>query len=123
MRKVLGFLALAAVLGATFLAVTAPASGAAAFILKNEELGCATEAGDIPGVPPFLLPHGILVITPSGHLTLVCQGELPPGFSFPETLVLPVACNFGPPFGSVTGQIIVTTSGHVTAHCMAQASP
>ena len=123
MRKMLSFLALVAVVGAMSLGASTSANGARAFILKDEDLACATEPGDIPGVPPFGLPQGILVITSSSHLTLECHGTLPPGFSFPETLVLPVVCNFGPPFGSVTGQIIVTKSGRVSAHCQAQASP
>lgn len=123
MRKLFALLALVVVAAAVFLAASGSAAGARAFILKDEELGCFTEAGDIPGVPGFQLPRGIVVITSSGHLTLVCHGELPAGFSFPETLVLPVPCTLGPPFGTTTGQIVVTKSGQVSVHCQAQASP
>lgn len=111
-----------ATLAATLaLAASSAASGARAFILKDEALGCFTEPGDIPGMPGFDLPRGILVITSSGHLTLVCHGQLPPGLSVPETLVLPIPCTLGPPFGTTTGHIVVTKSGQVSAHCQAQA--
>jgi hypothetical protein len=47
--------------------------------------------------------------------------ELPPGFSFPETLLL-IPCTLRPPFGTTSDQIVVTKSGHVSAYCQAQAS-
>ena len=121
MRKLIGFLALVAAAATILLTATSVASGAGAFILKDEEVGCFTDPGDIPGFPGFDLPRGILVITPSGHLTLVCPGELPPGLSVPEAMVIDIPCNLGPPFGTTRGQIVVTKSGNVSAHCQAQA--
>lgn len=90
-----------------------------AFVLKNEEVACFTDPGDIPGAPGFELPKGTLVITPSGHLTLTCHGELPAGFSVSETMFIPLPCTLGPPFTQASGHIIVTKSGQVNAVCHA----
>ena len=121
MRKLFVLVLAVVIAGTVVLATSGVASGARAFILKDEALGCFTDPGDIPGMPGFDLPRGIIVITSSGHVTLVCHGELPPGLSVPETMILPVPCNLGPPFGSTTGHVVVTKSGQVSAHCQLKA--
>jgi hypothetical protein len=122
MRPILRLLLAAMLAAIVALTAVSAASSAGAFILKDEELGCFTNPGDIPGMPGFDLPRGIVVITPSGHLALVCHGPLPTGLSVPETMVLTVPCTLGPPFGTTPGLLVVTKSGMVNAYCQAQAS-
>jgi len=111
------------VLGVAIVASLVMAATAApgAFVLKNEEVGCFTDPGDIPGAPGFELPKGTFVITPSGHLTLTCHGHLPAGFTVSETMFIPLPCTLGPPFTNAGGHIIVTRSGEVNAVCHASA--
>lgn len=61
------------------------------------------------------------MISPSGHLTLTCHGELPAGSAVPETMIIPLPCALGPPFTNARGHIVVTKSGHVNAVCHASA--
>ena len=79
---------------------------------------CGIDAGDVPGLPAFVIQHQTLVLSPSGdgdELVIRCSGELPTGLSVPSTYVGDITC-FGDA-GVVTGQIVVTKSGQVSYHC------
>jgi hypothetical protein len=106
----------AAVALTMFFAAQGAASGGA-IVLKNEEVGCFLDPGDIPGAPHVDLSKGTVVIQPSGAVVLTCHGELPAGVTVTETVNRYVPCFGPPPLEPTTGHIIATPSGQVTFTC------
>ena len=113
--RLLTRLALLGAVAASALTAASSASPMGAFVLKTT---CFFAPGDIPGMPFFVVPHGQVVITPSGGFHLTCHGSLPAGFSVLETMKINLPCD-SPEFPNARGQIIVTKSGQVNAVCHA----
>jgi hypothetical protein len=112
----LGRVLIACVVVAGTVGVTAGVASGAAVVLKDEDVACFTDPGDIPGAPGFPLPKATVVITPEGGANLSCRGQLPDGFSLSETFQGDVPCR--DPSGTVvTGHIVATKSGKVTMTC------
>jgi hypothetical protein len=105
---VLSLLAVATVLGT-------PAS-AATTVLKDGDVGCFTDPGDIPGMPGFPLPEGTLVLRENGGVTLSCHGWLPEGLSLTQTFSGTAPC-FAPTGEVVEAHVVATTSGRVHFTC------
>jgi hypothetical protein len=100
-----------------FLALTimAPARGAT-LVLKDSDVGCYTDPGDIPGMPGFTLPEATLVLRGNGGITLSCHGWLPEGESLSRTFAGSAPC-FGPGGIMVTAHAVATKSGRVHFIC------
>ena len=110
MRKLLALVVASLVVGA----IAAPsASGARAFVLKDGDVGCVTDPGDVPGTGRIALPKATTVFLANGGVVLECHGTLPAGVSFPTALVRTVTCNGVPN----AARIVVTPSGRVNAFC------
>jgi hypothetical protein len=87
-----------------WLAAAAPAGAARSFVLKNGEVGCRVDRGDVPGFGAFMLPTAT---------QLACQGWLPGGARLGHTYRARIECN-----GEPVGRIVVTPSGRVNAVCV-----
>jgi hypothetical protein len=110
-------LVLIAAFAAILFAIAAGGASGGAIVLKNEEVGCFTDPGDIPGAPGFPMPKATVVILPSGGVQLSCHGMLPAGFTLEATVVRTIACFGPPPLAPTTGHLVATPSGHVSFTC------
>ena len=97
------------------LTIMAPARGAA-LVLKDSDVGCYTDPGDIPGMPGFTLPQATLVLRENGGVTLSCHGWLPEGRSLVHTFSGSAPC-FGPGGIMVAAHAVATKSGRVHFIC------
>ena len=96
--------------------VAASSAGAArSIVLKNGEVGCSVDRGDVPGFGAFLLPSATQVFRADGGGLLSCHGWLPHGATLAHTFVGSVPCGDAP---GVSGRITVTRSGRVNAFCV-----
>lgn len=114
------FLFVACAVAALSLAAVARAEGAFVVLLGPEE-GCQVGPTDIPGVPVAIPAQCLVVFTPSGNANVLVRGELPAGFSLPETFSEVQPCAV-PGVGFGSGRIVATKSGQITAHCHVRAS-
>jgi hypothetical protein len=96
-----------------WLAAAAPAGAARSFVLKNGEVGCRVDRGDVPGFGAFMLPTATQVFRADGGGLLACQGWLPGGARLGHTYRARIECN-----GEPVGRIVVTPSGRVNAVCV-----
>lgn len=96
-------------------AAPAQAQGALVFRLGPEE-GCQVGPTDIPGVAVTIPADCFVVATPSGTGNVLVRGEIPAGFTLPETFTAELPCFF-PGLGPGSGIIVATRSGQITAHC------
>jgi hypothetical protein len=97
------------------LTILTPARGAT-IVLKDSDVGCFTDPGDIPGMPGFALPEATLVLRGNGGITLACHGWLPEGASMDRTFAGPAPC-FTPEGDVVTAHAVATKSGRVHFIC------
>jgi hypothetical protein len=112
---------LVAAFAATVLAIAAGGASGGAIVLKNDEVGCFTDPGDVPGAPGFDMPKATVVILPNGDVRLSCHGTLPSGFILEATVVRTIACFGPPPYAPTTGHLVATPSGQVTFTCKFEA--
>jgi len=97
-----------------WLAAAAPAGAARSFVLKNGEVGCRVDRGDVPGFGAFALPTATEVFRADGGGLLTCQGWLPGGARLGQTYRAVITCNGVPGIG----RIVVAPSGRVNAVCV-----
>jgi hypothetical protein len=96
--------------------VLATPASAATTVLKNEDVGCFTDPGDIPGLPGFSLPQGTLILRENGGVTVSCHGSLPQGLSVTRTFSGTAPC-FAPTGEVVQAHVVATKSGRVHFTC------
>jgi len=99
----------------TLFLLAAPASGAST-VLKDGDVGCFTDPGDIPGLPGFPLPKATLVLLANGGVVLSCHGQLPAGVSIDETFAGSAPCR-APTGEVVEAHVVATPSGRVLFAC------
>jgi hypothetical protein len=109
----MGVVVCLALLGA--LGIMAPARGATV-VLKDSDVGCFTDPGDIPSTSGFVLPEATLVLRGNGGVTLSCHGWLPEGEALDRTFAGSAPC-FTPEGDSVTAHVVATKSGRVLFIC------
>ena len=92
-----------------------PARGSTT-VLKDGNVGCFTDPGDIPGMPGFALPKGTLVLRGNGGVTVSCHGWLPDGLTVDGTSAGTAPCR-APTGEVVEAHVVATISGRVHFIC------